>query len=193
MVTPRVSSVTRASHAGSPHQGVAGFEVLDQLGQGLHLEGVLGHEVAGALEELALEARQLVRQVFGQRHRRQRALLIPPRMQPIGEGDLTRLDVAGTHLQAQGHALQLPVVELVARPVVAPVDVQAHAHSPHSGLPGLDERIHPRPALVVTVDGHHHDLDGRHLGRQDQPSVVAVAHDHPAHHPGRNAPGGGVA
>src|SRR5207248_5380335 len=52
-----------------------------------------------------------------QRHRRQRALLIPPRMQPIGEGDLTRLDVAGTHLQAQGHALQLPVVELVARPV----------------------------------------------------------------------------
>ena len=94
------------------------------------------------------------------------------------DGDaVTGLDVLRTDLDAQRHALHLPVGELPAGAVVAEVALRAQA----GGLQTRDKLLgllgH---AGLVRRDGQHDDLDRRDVRRQHETAVVTVGHDQTA-------------
>ena len=99
---------------------------------------------------------------------------------------LVLFQVLGAQLQAQGHALHLPLAELPAGGVVAVVQLDAGVLADGGGhLGGLLGY-----AGLVGRDRHHHHLPGRNGRGQDQAIVVAVGHDDGAHQTGGDAPAG---
>ena len=142
--------------------------------------------VAGGLEESSLHrSEQLV-----DRSRRpvERDLLLLARV-ATHDGDRCRREVAGAELDAERHALQLPLVELEPGPVLGPVvDPDTDARRPQLVGQGRGGPEHPG-ALVLAEDRHDHDLLRRDARRQPQPAVVAVRHHHAADQAGGGAPG----
>src|SRR5262249_29002722 len=86
----------------SPDESAALLEVLHQLGQRRHLEGVLLAEVQRPLIEVALEAGELVPDALGEADRRDRP---PLTRQPVYQGDLTGFNVPRAHLEPERHSL----------------------------------------------------------------------------------------
>src|SRR5881409_207947 len=84
--------------------------------------------------------------------------------------------VASADVEADRHALQLPVRVLVARALVAPVDAISDARGFELGRPRLDEALDLDAAVVVPKNRHHDHLGGRHFGRHDQARIVTVRH-----------------
>src|SRR5215472_12049655 len=139
-----------------PHEAGAVAEVLDELGKRGDLVRVAVAEVARPLEQRVLEVDELVADGLVQADGRDRALL--PR-QSVHHRHLARLDVARPDLQPERHALQLPAVELLARPLVCPVDPQPDALGLDVAPPGLDELVDQLPAGGVPEDRHDDHLD----------------------------------
>ena len=104
------------------------------------------------------------------------------------DGDaLALFHVLGADLDAQRHALHLPVGKLPAGAVVAEVALAADAR----GLETADELLGLLgDAGLVRRDGQHDDLDRRDFGRQHKAAVVAVGHDETADDARGHAPRG---
>mmetsp|Transcript_12762 Transcript_12762/g.42096 ORF Transcript_12762/g.42096 Transcript_12762/m.42096 type:complete len:333 (-) Transcript_12762:752-1750(-) len=98
-------------------------------------------------------------------------------------------DVLGPHLDAHRRTLHLPKGEAPAGRLLrvgVHLDAQARrlAHR-------LDMRRGGEHRVTLGVRlpyGNHDHLERRERGREAQSKVVAVRHDHPAHHPRRDAP-----
>ena len=104
---------------------------------------------------------------------------------PHGDA-LVVLDVLRADLDAQRHALHLPVGKLPAGGVVGKVTLDAQ--------PQLGEPVHKLLRLfehagLMLRDGEDDDLNGGDLRRQDKAVVVAVRHDDRADHARCGAPG----
>ena len=104
------------------------------------------------------------------------------------DGDaVAGLDVLRADLDAQRHALHLPVGKLPAGAVVAEIALRAQA----GGLQARDELLgllgH---AGLVRCDGQHDHLDRRDVRRQDEAAVIAVGHDQAADDPRGHTPRG---
>ena len=101
------------------------------------------------------------------------------------------LDVTRTELDPDRDALQLPLGELVARPMlIAVVEPDADARAARSTRSASATGVDGRAFFIGAVDRHDHDLhrcDGR---RQAQSGVVAVGHDRRADHARAEAPRG---
>src|SRR5690606_35145652 len=153
------------------------LDALAELVEAGRVVGVLVAVGAGALQQRLVERRQRRRHALGhgaQRHRLLRA------GEAVGELRHALLQVLGADLEAQRHALLLPLVELAAgAQALAVVDLHAHALLAQRGGQRVDLGHDARlGGLVVgAVDGQHHHLVGRQLGRHDQALVVAVGHD----------------
>ena len=90
---------------------------------------------------------------------------------------MTGLDVLRADLDAQRHALHLPVGKLPAGAVVAEVTLRAQA----GGLQARDELLGLLGHTgLVRRDGQHDDLDRRDVRRQHETAVVTVGHDQTA-------------
>src|SRR5205807_7501996 len=96
--------------------------------------------------------------------------------EPVHQLDLAGVDVAPAHVEAQWHALELPVRVLVSGPLIAPVDAITDPGRLEAASPAFDERLDLAARLVVSEDRHHDHLDWRHLGRDDEAGIVAVRH-----------------
>ena len=97
------------------------------------------------------------------------------------------LQISGTALHPQRHALHLILGTLPAHGVVGVI--QLH---PETGVyqPLLELGSCFQNAGLMLGNGQDNHLDGGDLRGQNQAVVVAVGHDHRTDHPGRAAPGG---
>src|SRR5690606_22799883 len=169
--------------------------VLDHLLElfvGLGVERLLLPEVERPLEQRVVERRQRRRDSGRQLRERHGALVA---IQPVGERADARLEDTWTDLDAQRHALLLPLVELAARTDALPVvDLDAHTGSNERTLNVSDGRHHAGPGIGVVgaVDRQYYYLVRRQLRRHDQPLVVAVPHDQRADEARAEAPRGGL-
>ena len=111
--------------------------------------------VAGGLEERRLHVSQHL--VDRDSRSRKRDLLLLAGV-AARDGDCCRREVAAADLDAERHALQLPLVELEAGPVLGPiVDTDANSRSPQlvgDGSGGLEHIS----ALVLAEDRHDDNL-----------------------------------
>ena len=95
--------------------------------------------------------------------------------------------VAGTELEADGHAAHLVLSALPAHGLVAVVQLDADIGGDevrHHTLGGLEHL-----GILMRGDGHDDDLRGRDARGQDKAVVVAVGHDDRADHARGGAPG----
>src|SRR5439155_11644812 len=91
------------------------------------------------------------------------------------DGDCCRREVAAADLDADRHALQLPLVELEAGPVLGPiVDTDANTRCPQlvgDGSGGLEHFS----ALVLAEDRHDDNLLRRDARRAPPPTAIPVS------------------
>ena len=153
--------------------------------------GVLVGETPGLARRAPLGTRssrsRIVDDDFGERE------LLLLAAQSVGERDHVRGEVPRADLDPERNAAELPVVELEARRgALAVVDLDPHAGGAQlrREIAGrLEDRTRCLAGLPI---GTITTSIGASLGRQDQPTIVAVAHDDPADHPRAHAPRGGV-
>mmetsp|Transcript_9210 Transcript_9210/g.26781 ORF Transcript_9210/g.26781 Transcript_9210/m.26781 type:complete len:360 (+) Transcript_9210:81-1160(+) len=158
---------------------VARVEPLGHLAVRINLIGGRGHARACVLKETFLDALELCGDGLC------RSVHVPERQGQLGRVHpsrhfgLTRGNVPGSDVHAQGDALALPLKVLGARPqVAARVRVRAHAALPEgvAQLPGVGVHL----GLVLRVlreEGHEYHLHGGDARREHQARVVRVHHD----------------
>ena len=148
--------------------------------------GVLAHAVVDARREGALDVVELLADVGGEAVERHEIFRLR-----VATGELAGalLEVARSHGDAQGHALEFVLGELPSAPLrVVVVELDANA--------GRLELVSDRLALGddlfhlvwPLVDGHNDDFNGGELGRKHEALVVAVGHDEGANESGADAP-----
>ena len=137
----------------------------DHLVERAQLVAVVLLKLRRALVQLLLKVVQLLSQAARDSLDRDANLL--PR-QAIDHLDLPGVGISTADIEANWHALQLPVRVLVAWSLVAPVHAMPDARRLQLGRPFLDEPFDLLAALVVAEDRHHHYLHRRHPGRHDE-------------------------
>src|SRR5438067_4663071 len=142
-------------------------EVADQGLQGVHPNRVRLAKLLGPLEEIRLDALQHCRDGGAQvpdRHRGFRSVEAPD------DHDRALRQVAGANLHPDGDALQLPLVELEARPLVTPVDLDPDVVE--LGEDTGQGRFDLASLSLGSKDGDDHDLHRGNPGRELKAEVV---------------------
>mmetsp|Transcript_31152 Transcript_31152/g.57012 ORF Transcript_31152/g.57012 Transcript_31152/m.57012 type:complete len:321 (+) Transcript_31152:240-1202(+) len=129
---------------------------------------LLEHLVLNLLQFLLHDIRQLI-------HSDICLLAVVPHHHPC----LPLLQIPGSHLDPDRHALLLPVCILPPRIVDRSiVELHPHALVVQRLTDGFAKAREFFEGALLRNDGHDDHLLRRHAGRQDQPRVVPVDHDH---------------